>query len=148
MKKIKSIVEFLKMNVMQMMIITSIMGTITAVFVILDDDFLSKVNVEKPKALEVPIIDAPIIDAPIIDVPIIDVPVELEATEEKSCVVVAEKEEPHVYVKPISSVVDVEGWELINTRRIDENRVGYYYRRYGDIKEWYTIFRNESNTTN
>ena len=143
MKKIKSIVEFLKMNVMQMMIITSIMGTITAVFVILDDDFLSKVNVEKPKALEVPIIDAPIID-----VPIIDVPVELEATEEKSCVVVAEKEEPHVYVKPISSVVDVEGWELINTRRIDENRVGYYYRRYGDIKEWYTIFRNESNTTN
>ena len=138
MKKIKSIVEFLKMNVMQMMIITSIMGTITAVFVILDDDFLSKVDVEKPKALEVPIIDAPIID----------VPVELEATEEKSCVVVAEKEEPHVCAKPISSVVDVEGWELINTRRIDENRVGYYYRRYGDIKEWYTIFRNESNTTN
>ncbi len=143
MKKIKSIVEFLKMNVMQMMIITSIMGTITAVFVILDDDFLSKVNVEKPKAL-----DAPIIDAPIIDAPVIDVPVELEATEEKSCVVVAEKEEPHVCAKPISSVVDVEGWELINTRRIDENRVGYYYRRYGDIKEWYTIFRNESNTTN
>ena len=133
MKKIKSIVEFLKMNVMQMMIITSIMGTITAVFVILDDDFLPKVDVEKPKALEVPIID---------------VPVELEATEEKPCVVVAEKEEPHVCAKPISSVVDVEGWELINTRRIDENRVGYYYRRYGDVKEWYTIFRNESNVTN
>lgn len=41
-------------------------------------------------------------------------------------------------------VLDMSTFELFKKVRIDKNRVGYYYRRSGAVKEWYTVFKNEA----
>lgn len=41
------------------------------------------------------------------------------------------------------AVLDLSTFEQFKVKRIDSNRVGYYYRRSGAVKEFYTVFRNE-----
>ena len=38
-------------------------------------------------------------------------------------------------------VLDMSTFEMFKKKRIDKNRVGYYYRRAGAVKEWYTVFK-------
>ncbi len=40
-------------------------------------------------------------------------------------------------------VLDLDTFENFKTKRIDNKRIGYYYRRSGSVKEYYTIFKNE-----
>ena len=40
-------------------------------------------------------------------------------------------------------ILNLSTFEQFKTKRIDRNRVGYYYRRSGAVKEFYTIFKNE-----
>ena len=40
-------------------------------------------------------------------------------------------------------ILDMSTFELFKKQRIDSQRVGYYYRRAGAVKEWYTVFKNE-----
>ena len=127
-----SVIMFVRRNLVSIGLIILLSVFIA---VVTDDGFLNK---EPAKGLE-------------IEVPMIDVNITLEEPKEVDAekpTLALEATDDHVCEVVDNSVVNVEGWELINTRRIDENRVGYYYRRYSDIKEWYTIFRNESNATN
>lgn len=39
--------------------------------------------------------------------------------------------------------LDLSTFELFQTKRIDSNRMGYYYRRNGAVREYYTVFRIE-----
>ena len=40
-------------------------------------------------------------------------------------------------------ILDLNTFEMFKKKRIDDNRVGYYYRRAGAVKEFYTVFKNE-----
>lgn len=39
--------------------------------------------------------------------------------------------------------LDLSTFELFKTKRIDSNRMGYYYRRNGAVREYYTVFKIE-----
>lgn len=40
-------------------------------------------------------------------------------------------------------ILDLNTFELFKTKRIDNKRMGYYYRRKGALQEYYTVFKDE-----